>query len=687
MAETTSKIKLVFEGVEKGVVAAARVSERAVGGLSDRLGGVAKGMSALAAGGGAVNVIGGAVGAVTALSGAALLIPGAALAGAAAMQTFKLATAGFGEAVGAGLTGDVKAFTEATAKMHPEMAAAAKAAVAFRPQVDALKKSVQGAFWDDFADAVTGLGTNLLPVMHTGLTDVATQLGAVTKGAVQAAQTSFFTGAVGSILQSTAGFFREVGDAAGDVLTGIVGIGQVGATYLPQLGEGIGGVAMRFREWVTSLEGQNQIKTWIDQGIAAFRDLGAIVSNIGSTLGSVFTGLGGSIDNPLAKVVLFTAKLAEFAASPGAQQALQALGVAAQAAGLLMGSVFLAALNALVPVIIALAPLVTTIATSLATWAPVLGPLVVAAYAFGQAMTLVSTVMAAYRAVMALSLATTVATVATTVGGWIAMAASAVASAAVMAASWLIAFAPAILVGALIVGLVALVVMNWGKIKAATVAVWGAISSFVSSAWSSISSAVSAGASRIVSTLVGAWNTVKSTAIAAWNAMRTAAAGGVSGVISLVMSLHGRILGVFRSIGQWLVNSGRALIDGFWQGISARISWVVGQVSAAMARVRALFPFSPAKDGPFSGRGYTTYSGQALMQDFGKGIAAATPAVTGVTSNVLSGAQAALSAPTRTPAAAGGGRIEITVAPGGDDKVASLINYLARTGKLNARVA
>ena len=47
---------------------------------------------------------------------------------------------------------------------------------------------------------------------------------------------------------------------------------------------------------------------------------------------------------------------------------------------------------------------------------------------------------------------------------------------------------------------------------------------------------------------------------------------------------------------------------------------VAGAVSGALSDIRGLFPFSPAKWGPFSGRGYTSYSGKALMGDFGKSI-------------------------------------------------------------------
>jgi hypothetical protein len=46
-------------------------------------------------------------------------------------------------------------------------------------------------------------------------------------------------------------------------------------------------------------------------------------------------------------------------------------------------------------------------------------------------------------------------------------------------------------------------------------------------------------------------------------------------------------------------------------------------VSAA----REYFPFSPAKTGPFAGKGYTLYSGMALADAFGQGITDGVPGV------------------------------------------------------------
>src|SRR5690242_12686535 len=128
MAQTESRIRLIFDGVERGVAAAAAKASAAVKSLDDdnsklsksadkagtALGVMGKGMLALGAANGAINVVGGVAGALTQLAPAALLLPGALLAGGAAMATFKIATAGVGDALKAGLSGDMKKFAEAT---------------------------------------------------------------------------------------------------------------------------------------------------------------------------------------------------------------------------------------------------------------------------------------------------------------------------------------------------------------------------------------------------------------------------------------------------------------------------------------------------------------------------------------------------------------------------------------------
>ena len=69
-------------------------------------------------------------------------------------------------------------------------------------------------------------------------------------------------------------------------------------------------------------------------------------------------------------------------------------------------------------------------------------------------------------------------------------------------------------------------------------------------------------------------------------------------------------------------NGGKALVNGLADGIrSAVSSGVLGRAaSSAMSVVSAYIPHSPAKKGPFSGKGWTLYSGEAIVNDLAKGM-------------------------------------------------------------------
>jgi len=73
--------------------------------------------------------------------------------------------------------------------------------------------------------------------------------------------------------------------------------------------------------------------------------------------------------------------------------------------------------------------------------------------------------------------------------------------------------------------------------------------------------------------------------------------------------------------GNWLVESGRAIVDGLVRGLVSKLQAVRNAASNIMSTVRNFFPRSPAKEGPFSGAGWTAVrkSGEALMAQFTSG--------------------------------------------------------------------
>jgi phage-related protein len=90
-------------------------------------------------------------------------------------------------------------------------------------------------------------------------------------------------------------------------------------------------------------------------------------------------------------------------------------------------------------------------------------------------------------------------------------------------------------------------------------------------------------------------------------------------------SIRGAVEGAFANIGNWLRDSGKSLIQGFINGINDKIADAKGAVSNVLDKVRNLFPFSPAKEGPFSGRGWVRYSGQSISTALAQGIRERTP--------------------------------------------------------------
>lgn len=92
------------------------------------------------------------------------------------------------------------------------------------------------------------------------------------------------------------------------------------------------------------------------------------------------------------------------------------------------------------------------------------------------------------------------------------------------------------------------------------------------------------------------------------------------GIWSFVRSIPGRIIDALGDLGGMLWNAGKNIIDGFIRGIKAAAGAVYDAVGGILSKVRSLLPFSPAKEGPFSGKGWVLYSGMSISQALADGI-------------------------------------------------------------------
>lgn len=121
------------------------------------------------------------------------------------------------------------------------------------------------------------------------------------------------------------------------------------------------------------------------------------------------------------------------------------------------------------------------------------------------------------------------------------------------------------------------------------------------------------------------WLTGAISSVQAWGGQMGAGARNagnqfLQGITGTLQSLPGRIQSLFSNAGSWLLSSGRSIMDGLAQGIRSGISAAVDAASNAMEAISKLFPHSPAKEGPFSGHGWTLYSGQSIIDGLAEGM-------------------------------------------------------------------
>ena len=159
----------------------------------------------------------------------------------------------------------------------------------------------------------------------------------------------------------------------------------------------------------------------------------------------------------------------------------------------------------------------------------------------------------------------------------------------------------------------------WDKIWTQTKTVWDIIWGVIKAVWGFIVDTISKAKDRVVAIIDGI-KVIVTKVGAFFGQLKAAADGGVGTFITFIKSIPGKILDALGNLGKLLFESGKKIIQGLIDGIKSMFGKLVDTVSEGLAKVRDYLPFSPAKKGPFSGRGWTFYSGEALINDFARGV-------------------------------------------------------------------
>lgn len=157
--------------------------------------------------------------------------------------------------------------------------------------------------------------------------------------------------------------------------------------------------------------------------------------------------------------------------------------------------------------------------------------------------------------------------------------------------------------------------------------VFGLVTTAVGTAMSTVNNTIA----NVISTITGifsgfigkvssTWSSIVSAISGAVDRVKNAVTGKFNEVVSFVGSIPGRILGALGDLAGMLFRAGTSIIQGLIDGIKSMIGKVTGAIGNVLSAARNLLPFSPAKEGPFSGKGWTLYSGRSISEALAQGI-------------------------------------------------------------------
>lgn len=150
------------------------------------------------------------------------------------------------------------------------------------------------------------------------------------------------------------------------------------------------------------------------------------------------------------------------------------------------------------------------------------------------------------------------------------MAAQAMANAVRMAAAWVVAMGPIGWITAAVIGIVALIIANWDKVKAFTLKVWGAVSNFLKELWEGIKKVASSVWGGIKGFITGVWNGIKKAATTIWN--------GIKAYFTTVFK-------IYKTIFTTVWNAIKKVVTAVWNGLKNTASTVWNGIKSFFSTV------------------------------------------------------------------------------------------------------
>jgi phage-related protein len=320
--------------------------------------------------------------AVAAAGGALALLPAVGLAGAAALQTLKIAFAGLGPVIGEAISGDLTKAKEQLAELPPAAREVAQAFIGMRPAIDAFRTAISGAVLSGLGAELQKIGATYLPVISGQLSQIGASFNTAFKQTAAVVQTRDFFVGIQQALINVRAAVALLTPAIAPLVAAFAQVAIVGSDFLPALAGGLGTAATSLAEFLTAAAQSGKLSETIGNALGVLGSLFGVVQQIGGIVVAVFGAAQQAVGGFQTPLVELLRNVNAFLSAGEGQAALiavfSALSAAATALRPVIGTVLAALGQGLAALAPAFAPLIQaagTLVTALAPILPVVGQL------------------------------------------------------------------------------------------------------------------------------------------------------------------------------------------------------------------------------------------------------------------------------------------------------------------------
>ncbi len=218
-------------------------------------------------------------------------LPGLFFAVTSAALITAAATKGIGDAFKAVASGDLDKITESMAALSPAAQSFVREFSAFRPQIRALRREIQDAFFNQLSGQVTDLATAFTGRLRPSVVSVADAMGNVSRSFLEVLTSARGIEDLRAIFRGTSDFLNQLAPGLGKLTQGLLDFSAASAPGLNSIGRAFRDLLTDAGTFLTRAADSGQALAWVEGGIIGVRNLAAAIGDIIDAFGVLFAAV------------------------------------------------------------------------------------------------------------------------------------------------------------------------------------------------------------------------------------------------------------------------------------------------------------------------------------------------------------------------------------------------------------